>query len=161
MQIRKAEYSDYDAVIHIFLHAREFMRQNGNPYQWNDIERQKEAYQKDIEEGHLFVMEQDDEIVGMFALIIGEDPTYLVIEDGEWLDTSLYGTIHRIASSGKVHGIFEEAIRYCWNVIEHLRIDTHEKNLIMQKCILNAGFAYCGIIHIHDGSERLAFEKIK
>jgi hypothetical protein len=30
----------------------------------------------------------------------------------------------------------------------------------MQKCILRAGFTYCGIIHIADGSERLAYQRL-
>lgn len=161
MLIRQAEKKDYEEVIRIFLHARTFMKEHGNPHQWNDIEHQKEAYRNDIERNQLFVMEEDDEIFGVFALILGEDPTYKVIGKGTWMDESVYGTIHRIASDGRKHGIFHEAIAYAWSKIPHLRIDTHKDNLIMQECILKEGFQYCGIIHIADGSQRLAYEKIK
>lgn len=161
MQIRIAEQSDYDEVIRVFLKAHDFMQKNGNFKQWNDIERQKKAYRNDILLHQLFVMEENDEIHAVFALIIGEDPTYQGIEKGEWMDSSMYGTIHRIASDGEKHGIFHEAVSFAWKKIPHLRIDTHQVNRIMQECILKEGFQYCGIIHIADGTERLAFEKIK
>ena len=44
--------------------------------------------------------------------------------------------------------------------IGHLRIDTHADNHIMQHLILKNGFEQCGIIHIADGSERIAYEKV-
>ena len=41
----------------------------------------------------------------------------------------------------------------------HLRIDTHEKNLVMQNLVKKTGFSYCGIIYVDDGTKRLAYEK--
>ena len=43
--------------------------------------------------------------------------------------------------------------------IQHLRIDTHENNKVMQHLILKNGFEKCGIIYVDDGSPRVAFEK--
>ena len=30
----------------------------------------------------------------------------------------------------------------------------------MQRCILREGFSYCGVIHVADGTPRVAFERI-
>lgn len=42
----------------------------------------------------------------------------------------------------------------------NIRIDTHWDNKPMQGALAKAGFHYCGIIHLLDGDERLAYQKI-
>lgn len=172
--IRLAEMADFPQILTIYRKAREFMKENGNPSQWGDTFPREEVLRNDIEEKkHLYVItrgEKDAEIIaGVFALIIGPDPTYAVIEPctgdppentGFWLDESLYGTIHRLASGGRAHGIFAEAIAYSRRQIAHLRIDTHADNLIMQRLIARAGFSRRGIIYTDDGSPRIAYELI-
>ena len=64
------------------------------------------------------------------------------------------------AGDGEVHGIFEEIVSFCEKNIAHLRIDTHEDNKIMQHLIEKNGFVKCGIIHVADGSPRIAYEKL-
>ena len=61
---------------------------------------------------------------------------------------------------GKIKGVLNTVIEYCNRKISHLRIDTHENNKIMQHIILKNGFTRCGIIHVTDGSPRIAYEKI-
>ena len=39
-------------------------------------------------------------------------------------------------------------------------IDTHEDNHIMQHLITKNGFQKCGIISAHDGTPRIAYEKL-
>lgn len=172
--IRLAEMADFPQILTIYRKAREFMKENGNPSQWGDTFPREEVLRNDIEEKkHLYVItrgEKDAEIIaGVFALIIGPDPTYAVIKPyggdppentGFWLDESLYGTIHRLASGGRAHGIFAEAIAYSRRQIAHLRIDTHADNLIMQSLIARAGFSRRGIIYTDDGSPRIAYELI-
>ena len=172
--IRLAEMADFPQILTIYRKAREFMKENGNPSQWGDTFPREEVLRNDIEEKkHLYVItrgEKDAEIIaGVFALIIGPDPTYAVIKPyggdppentGFWLDESLYGTIHRLASGGRAHGIFAEAIAYSRRQIAHLRIDTHADNLIMQRLIARAGFSRRGIIYTDDGSPRIAYELI-
>ena len=47
-----------------------------------------------------------------------------------------YVTLHRLASDGKVKGIFKCGVDYCKSISDNIRIDTHNDNLIMQKLIL-------------------------
>ena len=75
------------------------------------------------------------------------------------MSDDLYGTIHRVAGDGNVHGVLAMAVQFCEQNIKHLRIDTHNDNKIMQHVIEKNGFKRCGIIHVKDGSERIAYEK--
>lgn len=157
--IRLAELDDLPEILKIYEEAREFMRQTGNPNQWRDDHPAESILREDIPKGQLYVCEQDGTIAAVFAYIPGVDPTYLQIEDGQWLNNEPYGTIHRIAVSNRGQGliahIFDWALQQCPN----LRIDTHVDNGPMRRALKKYGFAYCGIIHIFNGDERLAFHK--
>lgn len=109
-------------------------------------------------ENQFYVCEEKNRIVGAFSFIIGEDPTYQVIEDGAWHSDALYGTIHRVASDGTTKGVARACFDFCIGEIPCLRIDTHRDNLTMQAAIRRYGFSQCGIIHVADGSERMAFD---
>lgn len=152
--------SDLPSILEVYKIAREFMRNNGNPNQWKDNYPEKEMLIDDISKGQLYVYEENNEVLGVFAFIIGEDDTYKVIDDGAWLNNDTYGTIHRIASCGKVKGLFNKVVTYCFSEINHLRIDTHFDNKVMQHLIEKNGFIKCGIIYVRDGSPRIAYEKV-
>ena len=96
----------------------------------------------------------------VFSFLPGEDPTYGEI-DGAWLSDEPYCTIHRVASRGEAHGLTGEIFHWCMDRCGHLRIDTHADNKPMQRAIEKFGFVYCGIIKAHDGTPRIAFEKIE
>lgn len=160
MTIRKAVKNDLPYIFEIYARARKFMAENGNPNQWRDIKPGKELVESDIENGISYVCEKDGEILGVFAFIYGEDPTYKIIYDGEWLSDEPYAVIHRIASSGKVKGTGEFCLKWALSQYPNIRIDTHKDNTVMRYLMDKLGFAYCGIIHLEDGDERLAFQKI-
>ena len=91
----------------------------------------------------------------------GPDPTYAVIEDGQWLnDTLPYGTIHRLASAGKRKGVAADVIPWCLEHCESLRADTHADNKAMQHILEETGFTRCGVIHVADGSPRFAYQRM-
>lgn len=159
MTIRKAVKNDLPHIFEIYARARIFMAENGNPNQWGDIKPRKELVESDIEKGISYVCEKDGEILGVFAFIYGEDPTYKVIYDGGWLNDKPYAVIHRIASSGKVKGTGEFCLKWALSQYPNVRIDTHKDNTVMRHLMDKLGFAYCGIIHLEDGDERLAFQK--
>lgn len=160
MIIREARTEDIERILEIYDIAKVFMRQTGNPHQWNSRYPDQITLEEDIHKHQLFVMEEDSIIHSVFAFIIGEDPTYKKIE-GAWLDHSIYGTIHRIASDGTMHQVFKKAVDFCSEKCAHLRADTHEDNKIMQKVILKNGFQETGIIYVEDGTPRIAYEKVK
>ena len=72
------------------------MRKNGNTKQWTGGYPTEEIIKKDIENGNSYVcLDEEQKIVGTFAFIQGDDPTYAHIYDGAWIDDKQpYGVIH-------------------------------------------------------------------
>ncbi len=161
MEIVHAHCGDLDEIMAVYDRARAFMRAGGNFSQWINGYPQRELIAGDIERGNLYVCLHEGKIAGVFAFIIGEDPTYLVIEGGSWRSSEGYGTIHRLGSSGIIGGVARACFDYCKSVIGHLRVDTHEDNLFMQKTVENNGFHKQGIIYLEDGSPRLAYDWLR
>ena len=158
--IRKATENDIQAVLAIFDKAKDIMRSDGNSTQWGDGYPDAGIVRTDIIMGGAHIIEQDGKPVAYFALLPSPEPTYSSI-DGKWLDdSSPYHVIHRIASTPESHGVFREIIEYALSVSGNLRIDTHRDNRIMRHVIERAGFSYCGVIVLADGSERLAYQMI-
>lgn len=158
ISIRRSCVDDIPRLMEIFSIARRFMRATGNPCQWAESYPGRELLLDDIRHGDSYVCTAGREIVATFVLREGDDPTYNIIYDGEWPDDKPYATIHRIASSGKVKGIFLQVMQYAARNHGTIRIDTHRDNLPMRHAVSKAGFKYCGIIHCWNGDERLAYQ---
>lgn len=164
MKLRHTRIEDYPRLLEIYSHAREMMKLNGNPKQWGDVWPPNDLVKQDIfDEISYVVTDENDFPIAVFAFIIGEDPTYKVIQ-GKWLNAAPYGTIHRIASDNSHPGIFHFVIEQLKSFNLDIRIDTSSTNKIMRHILEKEGFIYTGIIHIQttlvEGSERLAFQKV-
>ena len=156
--IRLAKYQDLPTILEIYEYARQFMRAQGNPSQWGATHPEEDILAADIDNNVLYVIEEDGQLQGVFAFIIGEDSTYDVIDHGQWKSNDTYGTIHRVAAAEGTTGIVKKAVEYCKTLHPYIRIDTHEKNLVMQHLIQKTGFEKSGIIYAYDGSPRIAYE---
>ena len=118
-------------------------------------------FKEDIDTNRLFVYMVNGQMQAVFAFVLGEDPTYKVIEDGQWLnDTLPYGTLHRLASAGESKGIGKAVVEWCLEHCESLRADTHADNKVMQHLLESEGFTRCGIIHVEDGTPRIAYQRM-
>lgn len=153
-------------MMKIYSYARNQMAQNGNPNQWGPTNWPPEdLIHHDIEIGNSYICENDSgEVVGTFYFISGQDvePTYSNISDGNWMDDSSYGVIHRIAADGSEKGIGAFCINWAFNQCGHLRIDTHGDNKVMQHLLTKLGFVHCGTIYVkEDDYPRLAFERTR
>ena len=137
------------------------MESTGNPDQWGDGYPSEELILYDISSGDSYVCVSEGRVVATFVLRGGDDPTYAQIYEGQWLAATPYGTIHRIASSGAVKGVFHIALQFALTRYDSIRIDTHSDNKVMQAAILKEGFRYCGVIRCWNGTERLAYQYIK
>lgn len=159
-EVKKAEIGDLPKILKIYESARAFMVRAGNPGQWGTTEPKESVLRQNIGDGDLYVLTRDGVIHGCFAFFLKPDPTYAVIEGGSWKSDAPYGVLHRVAGDGS-GGILKAAVEYALQFTDHLRIDTHEKNLPMQKAIRSMGFSYCGIIYLENGAPRLAYERIQ
>ena len=162
MNIRNATAADMPRIMEIYAYAREYMAAHGNPNQWGGTNwPPEELIRDDIEHGKSYVCENDSNIVGVFFFDQGKDiePTYRVIEDGEWLSDTPYGVMHRIASDGSVKGVGTFCFSWAYEQCPHLRADTHPDNTIMQNLLTRLGFEKRGIIHVvEDDYPRYAYE---
>lgn len=157
---RGANRFELDQIMEIYARARAFMTQNGNPTQWGDSYPPRELIEEDILSNRLFVCVINGELEAVFAFILGEDPTYKQIEDGRWLSDGPYGTLHRLASAGHRKGIGKLVTDWCLEHCDSLRADTHADNKVMQHVLESNGFERCGIIHLANGSPRIAYQKL-
>lgn len=162
MNIRLATKTDLAAIMPIFDKARAFMAANGNSRQWINGYPQQELIEKEIGSGHCYVCtDETQKVVATFCFIKGPDPTYALIEEGNWPNDKPYYVIHRLASDGSHKGIARLCINWCFAQHPCLRADTHEDNHIMQHLLEQNGFERCGIIYVANGTPRIAYQKDK
>ena len=161
MEIRKTILDDLDEVMTIYQKARQFMREHNNPTQWSGGWPAREQIEKDIAQGTSYVCVNNGKIAGVMCFLVGNDPTYAVIENGEWLSDDTYAVVHRIASSGEFKGTGSFMMQWAFDNFGNVRIDTHEDNYVMQNMLKKLGYTYCGIIHLANGDPRLAYQKIR
>ncbi len=164
LNMRKAELSDLQTIMEIYAYARGYMAAHGNPDQWGGTNwPPEELIREDIRTGRSYICEENGHAAAVFFFDQGKDaePTYLKIEDGQWLSDEPYGVIHRIASDGSVKGVGAFCFGWAYDKCGHLRVDTHPDNKTMQNLVLKLGFKKCGIIHVvEDDHPRYAYEKL-
>lgn len=164
MMIRHAKKADLNRIMEIYAIARAYMASHGNPDQWGPTNWPPESLiREDVDKGLGYVCENKGQIIGVFHYNCGIDiePTYQVIENGSWKDSSPYGVVHRLAGDGSVKGTGAFCLRWALDQCRHMRIDTHPDNLTMQRLLEKLGFERRGIIHVtEDEYPRYAYEKI-
>ncbi|MBE6656498.1 MAG: N-acetyltransferase [Ruminococcaceae bacterium] len=158
MQIRKAKASELTEILAIYERARGFMRETGNPTQWEGGYPSYALLSADIEAESLYLIEDEEGIHGVFAFFPEGDPVYDALSVS-WLNPLSYGAIHRVASAGTKKGMLGACVDFCLSVRENLKIDTHKDNLVMQAALKKAGFTECGTANIPDVGERILFQR--
>lgn len=160
MYIRPAVPGDLPALLELFAEARRFMAAAGNPNQWSNQYPSPRLLLDDIAAGCSYVMEDAGMILASFYFAPGPDATYGVI-DGGWRSDTPYSVVHRIASSSHGKGVAAQCMAWCKERADHLRIDTHHDNVVMQRFLQKQGFLPCGTIYLSNGSPRIGFEWIR
>lgn len=158
MTVRNANMDDIEQIMEVYCLAKQYMVDSGNTTQWVNGYPSREMIEKDIDKQQFYVCEEEGQIHGAFMFVIGEEPTYKVIEHGAWRNEDTYGTIHRLGSDGKCKGIFQKCLSFCRERNANLRADTHKDNRTMQHLLEKYGFTRCGIIYVADESPRIAYQ---
>ncbi len=166
MELRLAAESDVPQIARLYDLARASLRDAGVP-QWQDGYPNGEDALGDIRAGHGYVLTENGRVAAFACLAFGVEPTYNIIEDGAWLGEGEYGFLHRVAVDPALKGrgaagiFFSELKRQAKERgIKIIRGDTHRLNLPMQRVMAKNGLELRGVIHVEDGSERLAYECI-
>jgi hypothetical protein len=158
MLIQLCTTNEIDKIMQIYDTARNFMRENGNKHQWDNGYPSKELILEDIRLKQFYGVYHEGELIGVFMLLLGEDPTYKHIK-GRWQNEEQYVVIHRIATLLHGKGVAKACYDFALSKCNNLRMDTSRENAIMQRSLLKNGFKYCGIIHLANGDPRLAYQK--
>ncbi|PJI09324.1 MULTISPECIES: GNAT family N-acetyltransferase [Clostridium] len=166
MEFIKATYSDIDKIMKIIGEAQAYFKEKEID-QWQNNYPNFETIKNDIENENSFVLLRNNIVVGTAMISFEGEKTYDIIYDGKWLTNEKFAVIHRISVDVNCKGeglasiIIKNVEKMCLNKGVHsIKVDTHKDNLSMQKLLSKNGFKYCGIIHLKDKSERMAFEKV-
>ena len=157
--IRAACAADLEEIVKIYDEARRFMRANGNLTQWPDDYPGPGSAREDLEQGVLYVAENEGVIVGTFVMMAGPDKTYACIENGAWRCDAPYGVLHRVASRGG--GVLGAALDFARARFGHIRMDTHRDNAPMRHLLEKHGFSHRGTIYVENGTPRMAFDLLE
>lgn len=161
--IRQATEADLQEIFALYERARAFMAANGNADQWGRTYPSEEITREDLARGELYVdCGADGALDCVFMFMQRPDESYAVLVDGSWLsEASDYGTIHRVAASGRRKGAASDCIEWCFaRSGGNLRGDTHRDNHIMQHVFEKNGLKRCGIINKGTDMERIAYQRI-
>ena len=151
MEIERAKIENLETIMSVYDKAKDIMRASGNMHQWTGGYPSRALIAENIESSKLYTVKGDDGLIhGVFYLAKEVDPTYRKITGGSWISDEPYCVIHRIAQDGCLRGMLKAATR----------IDTHKDNVIMRHQLEKNGLSERGIIHLEDGSERIAYERV-
>ncbi len=168
MEFRRTEAADVPALLALFAEARETIAALGID-QWQDGYPDRDTVLGDVKNGVSWIAVSEGRIAGTLACIGSGEPTYDVIEDGEWLTGNgnrAYLAVHRVAVAVRCRGtgvsgaMMDFAAQRAREAgFGSVRIDTHEGNAVMRRMLEKNGFLPCGIIHLQNGDRRVAYEK--
>lgn len=156
--IKKAEFKDLDTIMEMIVEGRKHIQTYNIP-QWINGYPSVDTITEDINKNKGYLLVEDDEIVGYFV-VIEHDPCYDTI-DGAWLNNEPYVAIHRSVTKYFNKGLGSKMFDELKMIYDHIRVDTHEGNISMNKCLLKNDFKYCGVIYLADGAPRNAYEYTK
>ena len=158
---RGARRSDLEQILEIYAHARKAMEDSGNPTQWGDSYPPQEMLEEDIDSNRLFVYMVNGRLEAVFASSSGRTPPTrksrtasgstmrcLTAPSTGWPRRVTAGA-WRLRSS---HGASSTA-RACGPTPTPT---TRSCSIFLEK----NGFARCGIIHVEDGTPRVAYQKL-
>lgn len=167
---RTAVSGDIAAIKALFCLARDFMAEQGNP-QWQDGYPYDDVVQNFVSGGNFRILEIGGKVAAVYS-VFDSDGEYDDIEgrwltDGEDVKNKNYLAVHTLAVSplfrgqGLAKAAFKEAEEEARaSGKASIRMDTHIKNLPMQKLLSSQGFTYCGTIKSRGEGMFICFEKV-
>lgn len=165
MELEKAQPADIPAIMEIVEEAKAYFRSQG-VNQWQDGYPNAASIAWDIQNGYGYLLREKEDAVAYASISFDGEPTYAVIEDGEWRSQDEYAVIHRVCVKNRCKGqgvascFLEKAKELCRaRGVRWLRMDTHKENQSMQKFLRKNSFELRGIIHLQNGDPRLAFDR--
>lgn len=154
--IRKATQNDFNKAALILEGAKVKLFTEGI-VQWDSGYPTPAYMQKDLDQGLLYVIEEDGEIAAHITIIENQEPQYLEEKNWDDIDGSpccLRRLAVKDALQGK--GIGTDAILLAFEEIKRIgytsvRFDAFQKNPALQRVIDKAGFKRIGTVQFSKG----------
>ncbi|MCX6211874.1 MAG: GNAT family N-acetyltransferase [Bacteroidetes bacterium] len=164
MNLRLANPEDKNTIWEILLAAIEQRRKDGSD-QWQNGYPNEQTVITDIQNGHGYVLVDNQAIIAYAAIIFGIEPTYTDIQ-GQWLSNGDYAVVHRVATAealkrkgmGANLFLLIEGLCVEKNVFS-IKVDTNFDNVPMLRILDKLNYTYCGEIFF-SGASRKAYEKL-
>ena len=162
-QLCSAQPSDLAECVKVLSQGRRYQQSQGFT-QWPEGYPAEEDILGDMNALRGYVLKNQGIICAYFYIDFF-DKSYAAIQ-GAWRSDEPYMVIHRVAIADGYRGagvssvlfrVFEDLARS--KGIFNLRIDTHEKNIPMQRVLAKNGYTYCGTV-MQDNGLRWAYDKI-
>ena len=155
--LKKATIKDAEECYKILDLGRAYQREQGF-VQWTDDFPSINTVKDDIlkEKGYKLLCE--NEMIGYMYIAFDGEKEYDNI-DGSWASNENYATVHRVAFKPEFRGrglakiafdLIKELCRA--NNFKSIRMDTDEKNILMQHVLEKNGFKKCGKISCNGGT---------
>jgi ribosomal protein S18 acetylase RimI-like enzyme len=152
--IRIALINDLDNVIAIVREVTRHMNQQGIS-QWDEIYPDRTILQKDIENQHMHLIEEDGEVAGMITLNENQEPEYTNVL---WIYPSRILVVHRLAVATEHQGKglasslmdFAEA-KALSKGYDAIRLDAFSLNPIALSLYEHRGYRKAGTVRFRKG----------
>lgn len=158
MEIIHASFNELDVIMEMIDKGRKHI-QTYHIDQWINGYPSIDVIKEDINTNRGYLLVNNNEILAYYALL-EHDECYDYIE-GEWLNNETYVAIHRVVTKDFNSGLGSKLFDELKKRYSHIRIDTHDGNISMNKCLIKNKFKYCGIIYLKDRSKRNAYEFVR
>jgi ribosomal protein S18 acetylase RimI-like enzyme len=149
MRIRRATREDIAALIALLRRVVPLMRAAGN-LQWDESYPNESVFERDIDQGQLWVAEIDGSVAGVAALTTDQEPEYAqvgwdveepaVVVHRLAVDPAFRGAGVAAALMGRAEAVAAE------RGIAVLRVDTNTQNEATQRLFPKLGYALAGEI---------------
>jgi len=159
MRIRITSPDDLKFIEGTYEHARAFMQANGNATQWPDDYPSMDIVRADLEQGHAYIVADDEGPLAVFSFAPGPDETYAEI-DGAWHSEAEYHVIHRVATV-RGRGVARAIFAFAAGPRGPLAGAPHGDTAPMRRTLRSFGFRECGTITVANGTQRIAYDWIK
>ena len=125
------------------------------------------VFRRDITAGNCWLFTHEGESAGCMVLSTEPEPDYKTI-DGAWLTNGTpYGTLHRVAVRDFYHGrgLASEMLQLaedlcCGRGMTSVRADIPGDNKGVRRLLEARGYVRCGALRLHNGAERIGYEKL-
>jgi ribosomal protein S18 acetylase RimI-like enzyme len=147
MNVRAAGVADVPEIMNLVSRVVPLMRATGN-LQWDHTYPNPPVFERDIELGQLWVLEEEGRIAGVAAITRDTEPEYRNV--GWDIDEPAI-VVHRLAVDPEFRGkgIAESLMRHAEAIarergIAVLRVDTNSENAATQKLFPKLGYTLSG-----------------